>query len=139
GRAGAAGLYLADRARSRPRRRAGDVPHERPLHRLRPHQRGVPDVSRLVVKVGGAVVESAALHLLDLVAAGNEVCVVHGAGPQISAAMERLGLPVAFVAGRRVTTPETLAVVRECLVAVNGELCGALGARAVGLVGDEIG
>ena len=33
----------------------------------------------------------------------TSVCVVHGAGPQISAEMERRGLPVSFVGGRRVT------------------------------------
>jgi acetylglutamate kinase len=44
-----------------------------------------------------------------------------------------------FVAGRRVTTPEVLEVVRESLAAVNRDLCDAIGARALGLLGDEIG
>ena len=42
-------------ARPRARRRQRRLPDERPLVRLRAHQRGVPVVSRLVVKVGGAV------------------------------------------------------------------------------------
>lgn len=95
-------------------------------------------MTRIVIKCGGAVASSAAGTIRAL-AAGTQACVVHGAGPQISAEMERRGLPVEFVGGRRVTSPAALAVVRESLAAVNRELCGALGARAVGLMGDEIG
>jgi acetylglutamate kinase len=96
-------------------------------------------VSLLVVKWGGAVVDSAAASINALAAGNREVCVVHGAGPQISAEMERRGLAVQFVRGRRVTSAAGLAVVRESLAAVNRELCGALGSRALGLMGDEIG
>jgi acetylglutamate kinase len=53
--------------------------------------------------------------------------------------MERLGLPVRFVRGRRVTGPEALAVVRASLARVNAGLCAALGPEAVGFMGDEIG
>ena len=67
------------------------------------------------------------------------MCVVHGAGPQISEEMERFGLPVEFVGGRRVTSAAALAVVRGRCRRVNAELCAALGERAVGLIGDEIG
>jgi acetylglutamate kinase len=96
-------------------------------------------VARIVVKCGGAVYRGVVDEILALAAAGDEVCVVHGAGPQISAEMERRGLPVEFVRGRRVTTPETLEVVREAFVEVNEALCRALGARAAGLMGDEAG
>lgn len=96
-------------------------------------------MSRLIVKVGGASARDAMPHVLGFVAEGHDVCVVHGAGPQISAELERRGLPVQFVAGRRVTTPAALAVVREALAAVNATLCEAIGAAAVGLMGDEIG
>ena len=48
------GARLPDRARPRARRRPRLVPRLRPLVRLRAHQRGVPDVSRVIVKVGGA-------------------------------------------------------------------------------------
>jgi acetylglutamate kinase len=95
-------------------------------------------VSRVVIKCGGAVADEAAGAIRRL-AAGHDACVVHGAGPQISAEMERRGLPVEFVAGRRVTSTEALAVVRASFVAVNRRLCTALGPRAVGLLGDEIG
>jgi acetylglutamate kinase len=94
--------------------------------------------TRIVVKVGGAAVHSATPHVLELADAGHEVCVVHGAGPQISEEMERFGIPVEFVGGRRVTSPVGLAVVRASLAAVNRVLCEDLGPRAVGLFGDEI-
>jgi acetylglutamate kinase len=96
-------------------------------------------VSRLVVKVGGAVAGLAAEHVDELAAAGNEVCVVHGAGPQISAEMRRFHVPIEFVGGRRVTSPAALMLVRRALIAVNKSLCAALGPPAVGLIGDEIG
>jgi acetylglutamate kinase len=96
-------------------------------------------MSRLVVKVGGSVAEDSATHVLHLVACGNEVCVVHGAGPQISLEMERAGIPVEFIGGRRVTTPEGIAIVRASLAAVNAALCAGIGERAVPLFGDEIG
>jgi acetylglutamate kinase len=87
----------------------------------------------IVVKVGGAVVQGALPRL------GDELVVVHGAGPQITKAMERRGLPVEFSGGRRVTSPAAIRVVRDALGRVNRELCAALGPRAVGLMGDEIG
>jgi acetylglutamate kinase len=94
---------------------------------------------RVVLKVGGRVAADAAANALALVAAGHEVVIVHGAGPQISAEMERRGLTVQFVGGRRVTTAAGLEVVREALLRVNAEICAAIGPSAVGLVGDEIG
>ena len=64
---------------------------------------------------------------------------MHGAGPQISAEMERRGIAPVFVRGRRVTTPDVLDVVVESLLEVNAEVCAAIGSRAYGLRGDEIG
>ncbi len=93
---------------------------------------------RLVVKCGGAVAGEAASAIIAL-SHEHPTCVVHGAGPQISLEMERRGLPVQFVGGRRVTTAEALEVVRQSFAAVNAGLCAALGPRAVGLFGDEIG
>ena len=96
-------------------------------------------MSRVVLKVGGRVAADAAAYALALAADGHEVVVVHGAGPQISGEMERRGLPVEFVAGRRVTTAAGLEVVREAMVRVNSEICAAIGPVAIGLIGDEIG
>jgi acetylglutamate kinase len=95
-------------------------------------------VTRIVVKVGGAVAARSAEAVLEL-ARNHEVCVVHGAGPQISAEMERAGIAVEFVGGRRVTTPEGIEIVRSSLAAVNATLCEAIGERALGLLGSEIG
>jgi acetylglutamate kinase len=95
-------------------------------------------VSTIVVKFGGAVSNGAAQVVLEL-AEDHAVCVVHGAGPQISAEMARRGLEVRFVDGRRVTTEEGIEVVRELLAEVNARICAAIGPLAVPLMGDEIG
>jgi acetylglutamate kinase len=96
-------------------------------------------VTLVVVKLGGRV----AVHAAELAntqrAAGNDVVVVHGAGPQITAELERQGIEPMFVNGRRVTTPAVLAVVRASLAEINAELCSAIGETAIGLMGDEIG
>jgi acetylglutamate kinase len=84
------------------------------------------------------VAESSAVEIAAL-AEHEEVAVVHGGGRQISAELVRRGLAVSFVRGRRVTDAATLEVVREALLAVNAALCAAIGRRAVGLAGDEIG
>jgi len=96
-------------------------------------------MTRIVVKVGGAVATSVARQITDLATQCCKVVVVHGAGPQISAEMRRRGLAVEFVAGRRVTSPEALDVVRESFAEVNAALCAAIGPRAVPMFGDEIG
>ncbi len=96
-------------------------------------------MSRLVLKIGGSVAKEAAAQALQLAAEGHELVIVHGAGPQISLEMERLGLPVEFVRGRRVTSAAALDVVRRSFAQVNAAVCDALGARAVGLFGDQIG
>lgn len=96
-------------------------------------------MTRIVVKLGGAVARDSVSYPLALVDQGHEVCIVHGAGPQISLEMAKRGIEVVFVHGRRVTTPEALLVVREALEQVNNHLVEAIGERAVGLLGDEIG
>ena len=91
----------------------------------------------VVLKLGGRVAAGAVRAALAGI--DGPVVVVHGAGPQITAEMERRGIEPSFVDGRRVTTPAVLDVVRESLAAVNAELCAAIGPRALGLSGDEIG
>jgi acetylglutamate kinase len=95
-------------------------------------------MSPIVVKCGGAVAESAAAAILEL-SQTEQVVVVHGAGPQISAEMERRGLVVQFVGGRRVTTKAGIEVVRSSMAEVNAKLCAAIGELALPLFGDEIG
>ncbi|ARQ71679.1 acetylglutamate kinase [Streptomyces marincola] len=73
--------------------------------------------------------------------AGLRPVVVHGGGPQITAQLERLGLTSEFRAGLRVTTPETMDVVRMVLAGqVQRELVGLLnrhGPLAVGMTGED--
>jgi acetylglutamate kinase len=87
----------------------------------------------IVLKVGGSVAAVAELGDLD------DAVVVHGAGPQITAAMAKAGLSATFVRGRRVTDDTALGIVRETMLEVNRELCEQIGPRAVGLAGDVIG
>ena len=96
-------------------------------------------MSLVVLKLGGRVANGASVQARDLVAGGDEVVVVHGAGPQITAELELRGIPVEFVRGRRVTSLPVLAVVRESLLAGGAEVCAALGPCALQLLGDEIG
>ena len=86
----------------------------------------------IVVKVGGAIVGDELGELENAV-------VVHGGGKQITEAMAEAGLRVSWVGGRRVTDDAAIGVVRGALLRVNRELCAAIGPRAVGLAGDEIG
>ncbi len=90
----------------------------------------------VVLKVGGA---STAGVAAAVAAIDEPVCVVHGAGPQISQEMQRRGIQPAFVHGRRVTTPEVLEIVMESFAAVNAAICAAIGERAVPLNGADIG
>lgn len=94
---------------------------------------------RVVLKLGGRVAEEAAAHAHALRTGGAEVVVVHGGGDRISVELRRRGIAVEFVCGRRVTTPEAIAIVREALLAVGVDVCAALGPQATHLVGDEIG
>ena len=96
-------------------------------------------MSRLVVKVGGAVAAESTGRILGLCEEGHQVVVVHGAGRQITYEMQLRGIPVQFVQGRRRTTRRALDVVRESFIAVNTELCAALGDVAVSVIGDAAG
>ena len=73
--------------------------------------------------------------------AGLRPVVVHGGGPQISAHLDRLGIPSTFAAGLRVTTPETMDVVRMVLTGqVNRDLVGLInrhGPFAIGMSGED--
>ena len=96
-------------------------------------------MSRVVLKLGGRVAAEAAAQALALRGKGHDVVVVHGAGPQITAELDRRGIVVTFVDGRRVTTDAVLQVVRSSFAEVNAEVCAAIGPAAVSFFGDEIG
>jgi acetylglutamate kinase len=72
---------------------------------------------------------------------GLNPIVVHGGGPEITAYMERLGMPVEFVGGLRVSNAETVEVAKMVLVGkVNKDIVLRLnrhGQPAVGLCGDD--
>lgn len=101
----------------------------------------------VVVKYGGHAMTDEALRrsfaedVVFLRYAGIRVVVVHGGGPQINAHLDRLGIEQVFAGGLRVTTPETMDVVRMVLVGqVQREVVGLLnehGAFAVGLSGED--
>ena len=64
---------------------------------------------------------------------------MHGAGPQITEEMQRRGIAVEFVGGRRRTSRAALDVVRESMELVNAELCAAIGDAAVPVFGFAAG
>ncbi|MEV0219636.1 acetylglutamate kinase [Streptomyces sp. NPDC050704] len=101
----------------------------------------------VLVKYGGNAMTDDTLRrafaddVIALRRAGVRPVVVHGGGPQIGAHLDRLGLKSAFLNGLRVTTPETMEVVRMVLTGkVQKELVGLLnehGPYAVGLSGED--
>ena len=103
----------------------------------------------VVVKYGGNAMTDDALKaafaadMVFLRTVGLRPVVVHGGGPQISAMLKRLGIPGEFKGGFRVTTPETMDVVRMVLVGqVGRELVGLINAHgplAVGMSGEDAG
>ena len=75
--------------------------------------------------------------------AGLRPVIVHGGGPQITEHLNRLGIESEFRGGLRVTTPETVSIVRMVLTGhVNAEIVNLLndhGPFAVGLSGEDAG
>jgi acetylglutamate kinase len=96
-------------------------------------------VKLTVVKCGGAALTRGPFVLERYIGPGEAACVVHGAGARITAALEAAGIESRFVAGRRVTTAEALPLVRDAYRLENEGLCAQIGARASGLMGDELG
>lgn len=101
----------------------------------------------VVIKYGGAAMVDPALReefARDVVLmkyVGMNPVVVHGGGPDITSYMERLGLPVEFVSGLRVSDADTVEVAKMVLVGkVNKDIVlrlGRHGQPAVGLCGDD--
>ncbi len=101
----------------------------------------------MVIKYGGNAMTDPALQqafaedvvLLKLV--GINPVVVHGGGPQIEAALKRLGKEGHFIQGMRVTDAETMEVVEWVLAGeVQQDIVGLInkaGGKAVGLTGRD--
>jgi acetylglutamate kinase len=101
----------------------------------------------VVIKYGGAAMEDPELReelardIVLLKYVGLNPIVVHGGGREITAYMERLGLPVEFIGGLRVSDADTVEVAKMVLVGkVNKEIVMRInrhGQPAVGLCGDD--
>ena len=101
----------------------------------------------IVIKFGGnamvddRLVRAFADDIAFLRYAGIRPVVVHGGGPQISAMLDRLGIVSEFRGGYRVTTPETMDVVRMVLTGqISRDIVGHInrhGALASGMSGED--
>jgi acetylglutamate kinase len=101
----------------------------------------------IVVKFGGnamvddALQKSFAEDMAYLRWIGLRPVVVHGGGPQITARLAELGLPSEFKGGLRVTTKETIEVVRDVLrTNISARLAGLIefaGAKTTVLSGED--
>ena len=101
----------------------------------------------VVIKYGGAAMSDPALRedfardVVLLKYVGLNPIVVHGGGPDITAYMQRLDMPVEFVGGLRVSDADTVEIAKMVLVGkVNKDIVlrlGRHGQPAVGLCGDD--
>jgi acetylglutamate kinase len=101
----------------------------------------------IVIKYGGAAMNDPALceefarDVVLLKYVGINPIVVHGGGPEITAYMQRLALPVEFVEGLRVSDEATVEIAKMVLVGkINKDIVLRLnrhGGPAVGLCGDD--
>ena len=101
----------------------------------------------VVVKYGGAAMLDEALKaavmqdIVLMLSVGITPILVHGGGPEISEAMQRMGKEPQFVGGLRVTDAETMEIVEMVLAGKTNKGIVALlnqqGALAVGLSGKD--
>jgi acetylglutamate kinase len=101
----------------------------------------------VVVKIGGAMMENDSIMqsvLDDLILmkyVGMKVVLVHGGGKQITELMEQKKIKVEFVDGLRVTTKDTIDVVKMVLMgSINSKIVSFLnkhGNAAVGISGND--
>lgn len=88
-----------------------------------------------VVKVGGGVLQDELEELASALAFLRHVglfpIVLHGAGPQLNAALETAGVASTFVDNMRVTSPEVMKVARPIIYQQSQQLVDALERRNV--------
>ena len=104
---------------------------------------------KIVVKIGGTLVEDAALRtrIVESVArairGGHQIVLVHGGGKLLSRYLEQAGIESRFVDGLRVTSEEAMdGVVKVFAGTVNHQLLAAFhcaGVPAVGISGIDAG
>lgn len=99
-----------------------------------------------VIKVGGAALSDPVwlgAFAAAVAQSTDPLIVVHGGGPEINALSARIGVPVLWKGGRRITPPEALDVASMVLTGrLNKRIVAALldaGADAVGLSGEDGG
>jgi len=131
-----------------------DMTHIQPRDKAEILAQALPYIRRfhgktMVIKYGGNAMTDPALQsafaedvvLLKLV--GINPVVVHGGGPQIETALNRLGKKGQFIQGMRVTDAETMEVVEWVLAGeVQQDIVGLInqaGGKAVGLTGRDGG
>jgi acetylglutamate kinase len=105
--------------------------------------------STVVIKYGGAAMDDPLLReefardVVLLKYVGMSPVIVHGGGPDITAYMKRLDMPVEFVGGLRVSDEATVEIAKMVLVGkLNTDIVlriGRHGQPAVGLSGDDGG
>jgi acetylglutamate kinase len=110
-------------------------------------ERGSGAELKVVVKIGGAALESKAIlqkcarAIAELAGDGHRIAVVHGGGSALTRTLKLLGKTSEFVDGLRVTDAETRDVALMVLAGIVNKqlvaaLCGA-GQSAVGLSGGD--
>ncbi len=131
---------------------APDISHIAPRDKAEILSQALPYIQRfhgktVVIKYGGNAMTDPALQqdfaedvvLLKLV--GLNPVVVHGGGPQIENALNKLGKKGHFIQGMRVTDDETMSVVEWVLAGeVQQDIVGLInqaGGKAVGLTGRD--
>ena len=102
---------------------------------------------KIMIKYGGhamideAAMDSTARDTVLLKYVGMEPVVVHGGGPEISRAMNKMGKEPRFIEGLRVTDEETMEIVKMVLVGkINTSIVSKIcyhGGRAIGLSGKD--
>ena len=103
--------------------------------------------STIVIKYGGAAMDDPQLReefardVVLLKYVGMNPIVVHGGGPDITAYMRKLDMPVEFVDGLRVSDEATVEIAKMVLIGkLNTDIVlriGRHGQQAVGLSGDD--
>ena len=152
----ARGRRLPDRARPRPRRRRSAATSPPTSPTTTSASTRSTDVSRVVVKVGGAVAATPRRSCSSSRPRHEVVRRPRRRPADLGRDGARAGSSVAFVGGRRVTTPAALAVVREALArrqrgssarrsarapsasSATRSACGATPVPELGLVGDPL-
>jgi len=102
---------------------------------------------KIMIKYGGhamideSAMDSTARDTVLLKYVGMEPVVVHGGGPEISRAMNKMGKEPKFIEGLRVTDEETMEIVKMVLVGkINTSIVSKIcyhGGRAIGLSGKD--